>query len=213
MHHVGILAYGSLIDNPGTEIKQVVVRRIENVETPFEVEFARQSSHREGAPTLVPVDMGGARVCSVILVLDEGITLQEAESILWRRETNLVGSAHPYDRPFTPGPNMVYVEHLKNFHDVSIVLYTKIEPNISNLTPETLAELAIRSAQGKAGAQGRDGISYLIAAKGNGIKTPLMEEYEREILNGVPANTLEEALRKLRPTPPGAPERGGSGSC
>lgn len=52
MHHVGILAYGSLIDNPGTEIKQVVVRRIENVETPFEVEFADKAVIEKALPHL-----------------------------------------------------------------------------------------------------------------------------------------------------------------
>ena len=38
---VGILAYGSLIDNPGDEIAAATVRTIEEVETPFNVEFAR----------------------------------------------------------------------------------------------------------------------------------------------------------------------------
>jgi len=199
MHHVGILAYGSLIDDPGKEIQGAVVRRIENVETPFPVEFARRSRKRDGAPTLVPVETGGARVRAVIFVLRDSVTLQEAADMLWRRERNEVGSGQTYTPPDRPGPNTVVVEQLQRFHGVETVLYTKIPANITDLTPETLAELAIKSARGRAGAQRRDGISYLIAAKRNGINTPLMEEYEREILNGVPANTLEEALRILQP--------------
>ena len=67
---VGILAYGSLIDNPGDEIAAATVRTIEEVETPFSVELARSSDGRGGAPTLVPVDKGGARVRAQIFVLD-----------------------------------------------------------------------------------------------------------------------------------------------
>jgi len=54
------LAYGSLIDDPGSEIQPVIARLIEGVETPFKVEFARSSEKRDGAPTLVPVKEGGA---------------------------------------------------------------------------------------------------------------------------------------------------------
>ena len=52
---IGILAYGSLIDDPGDEIKPLVKQKIEGVETPFAIEFARSSKSRNGAPTLIPV--------------------------------------------------------------------------------------------------------------------------------------------------------------
>jgi hypothetical protein len=53
---IGILAYGSLIDNAGEEIAPLIVERIECF-TPFKIEFARLSSTRSNAPTLVPVTM------------------------------------------------------------------------------------------------------------------------------------------------------------
>jgi len=198
MHHVAILAYGSLIEDPGQEILAEVVRRIQNVQTPFRVEFAHSSKRRDAAPTLIPVQEGGSQVRAVILVLSEKVTLDHAESMLWRRETNRVGSLETYTRPHTPGPNTVIVDRLHEFHGMKTVLYTRIAENISPLTPERLAELAIDSVRGTASAQARDGISYLMAVKRNGIETPLMKEYEREILNAVPANTLEEARRALR---------------
>ena len=37
---LGILAFGSLIDNPGAEIESALVGRKLNVRTPFGVEFA-----------------------------------------------------------------------------------------------------------------------------------------------------------------------------
>ncbi len=39
MKRIGILAYGSLIDDPGEEIKGML-DHIENVETSFKIEFA-----------------------------------------------------------------------------------------------------------------------------------------------------------------------------
>ncbi len=197
---MGILAYGSLIEDPGQEILVAIARRIENVETPFRVEFAHSSRKRDGAPTLIPVKEGGSQVRAVILVLNENVKLEETESMLWRRETNRVRSLETYSHPDTPGPNTIIVERLHAFRGIETVLYTRIAENISPLTPERLAELAINSVRGRAGAQERDGISYLIVAKRNGIRTPLMENYEREITNAVPANTLEEARRVLRAT-------------
>ena len=55
---VGILAYGSLISDPGREIEEAIIGVIDGVATPFNVEFARSSKKRGGAPTLVPVDDG-----------------------------------------------------------------------------------------------------------------------------------------------------------
>ncbi len=43
-----------------------------------------------------------------------------------------------------------------------------------------------------------DGISYLIAAKESDILTPLMQEYEREILARTTSRDLKEALGKIR---------------
>lgn len=198
MNNIGILAYGSLIDCPGQEIQAVTTNRVEGVKTPFKVEFARSSLRRDGAPTLVAVEEGGARVKAVILVLEEHIFEKEAKDMLWRRETCGVGSQQTYNPPAKPGPNNVYIERLENFQGVDVVFHTSIAANIPNPTPQRLARLAVESARAKAGAEGRDGISYLIDAKCNGIMTPLMPEYEKEILRQTETKSLEEAWEVLR---------------
>jgi hypothetical protein len=45
---------------------------------------------------------------------------------------------------------------------------------------------------------GRDGISYLLDAKRNGIVTPLSAPYELEILRRTETTTLGDALTKIR---------------
>jgi hypothetical protein len=62
----------------------------------------------------------------------------------------------------------------------------------SPLTAERLADLAIESA--KKLDNGKDGISYLISAKANGIETPLSPGYEEAIIRRLSASGLEDAL-------------------
>jgi cation transport regulator ChaC len=192
MNHVGILAYGSLIQEPGEELERVTVHRIPDVQTPFAVEFARSSRSRDGGPTLIPVNDGGAGVAGVVLVLDDAVGKEAAESMLWRRETNRVGA---YETPPEITQNTVVVEQLRQFAGIDLVLYTRIGANIEDRRPERLAELAVRSARGSSGAKRRDGISYLIRAKAAGITTPLLPAYEGAILSLCGVTSLEEAWR------------------
>jgi hypothetical protein len=97
---LGILAFGSLIDDPGAEIEAALVGRKLNVPTPFGVEFARSSTKREGAPTLVPLEQGGAPVLAQIILVN--VTEQEAKDRLWRREINRVGQGGHYTRHANP---------------------------------------------------------------------------------------------------------------
>lgn len=198
MTSIGILAYGSLIDDPGCEIEAVISHKLEGVQTPFRVEFARSSCKRGGAPTLVPVEQGGEHVKAVIMILQEQVSIDEAKHMLWRRETNQVCSSKSYKHSPNPGPKTVCIKELRQFHSIRIVLYTSIQPNIDGLTPRELAGRAIDSV-GKT-ERGRDGISYLINAKSNGIRTPLMQGYEEEIKKQTRAKSLEEALEKLQPS-------------
>ena len=193
---VGILAYGSLGDDPGEEIGPLVVGRVEEVETPFRVEFARQSRTRDGAPTLVPVSENGASVKANILVL-ENVSGSEAADMLWRRETRREGSGERCDPSFEPGVNDVLVRRLQDFGGLDTVLYVEIGANITDRSPRNLAELAVRSAGADAGRRDRDRIAYLIGAKKNCVTTPLMPEYEREILRLAGTETLEQAREKL----------------
>ena len=194
---VGILAYGSLGDDPGVEIGPRIVEKIEDVRTPFRVEFARTSQTRGGAPTLVPVSEGGACVKAKVLVLEDGISEDEAKNMLWRRETRREGSGERYNPPSKPGLNEVMVRCLEDFEGLDLVLYAEIGGNIRDPTARGLAELAVGSARSGAGRKGRDGITYLICVKNIGVNTPLMSEYEREILRITGAETLEQAHDKL----------------
>lgn len=191
---VGVLAYGSLIDEPGPEISEAAIGTKQDVLTPFRIEFARKSNSRGGAPTLVPVTEGGSHVCSQIFLLDT--TEDEAANRLWRRETRKIGSGRPYVPPIHAGQNNVVVERLENFAGVDVVIYTRIAGNITPLSAEYLARLAIASVR-KAEA-GLDGISYLIAAKSNGIVTVLSAAYEAEIMKQSQCQSLEEALARHR---------------
>lgn len=193
---LGILAYGSLIDDPGPELAAVVVRVIkEGVITPFKVEFARTSATRAGAPTLIPVNTGGAHLPAQILVLRADIDESTARDILWRRETGRTGGA-PGNQ--TPAEANRVIGRLRDFHGISVVLYMRIGTNIARLTAQKLAELAIASVKSADLQEGRDGISYLAAALRNGVRTPLTGEFEQEIKRQTGAVSLAEALRILR---------------
>lgn len=195
MKNIGILAYGSLIEDPGVEIRPLIVNRISDVDTPFKIEFARKSSTRSNAPTLVCVSEGGSSVRGAILVLNSNVSLSEAESLLWRRETRKENSNLNYTHPTNPTQNTMIVKHINNFYGLSTVLFTKLGANIEYPTGDVLADLAIESARGDAGQKNMDGISYLISVKRQGISTPLMKSYEMEVLKKTNTNSLETALK------------------
>jgi hypothetical protein len=191
---VGILAFGSLIDDPGAEIEAALVGRKFNVRTPFNIEFARATINRGGAPTLVPVPQGGASVLGQILLVD--VSEEKARDRLWRREVNKVGQGGHYIRRIDPGPNTLIIDRYENFEDVGVVLAARFPATIRPLTAAHLAELSIESA--RRDRAGRDGISYLKNAKRNGIRTPLSDAYEHEILRRTNSRDLNEALRKIQ---------------
>ena len=199
MSKIGILAYGSLIEDPGKEIEPLITERIDDVQTPFNIEFARTSSSRDGAPTVIPVQKGGSPAKNAkILVLDRSITSEKATDLLWRRETRNEASEKSYKRRKKPTANHVVVEELKGFCNLDCVLYTKIGANIESPTAEKLAELAIISAQSNAGEKGEDGISYLLSLKRQKITTPLMPGYEKHVLESLGVKTLDDALNVVR---------------
>jgi hypothetical protein len=189
---VGILAYGSLIGDPGPEIEPHITRRI-SCHTPFKVEFARASRTRNGGPTLVPYD-AGAQVAAQILVVD--LPLKEAMNRLYRRETRKIGTDTSYVPPKVITQNTVVIETISPFEGIEVVLYTRIGANIEGLTATRLAELAVESARVR--QDGSDGISYLMNAKKCGIQTPLSPDYEKEILRLTDKASLEAALASTR---------------
>jgi hypothetical protein len=194
---VGILAFGSLIDNPGTEIEAALVGRKPNVRTPFGVEFGRSSIKREGAPTLVPLQQGGSPVLAQILLVN--VSEQEAKDRLWRREVNRVGQGGHYVHHANPGPDTLVIDRYENFEGVGVTLAARFAATIAPLTAVRLAELAIESARRE--RTGRDGITYLVDAKRNGITTPLSDAYEQEILRRTQARDLDEAFGRFKLKP------------
>ena len=193
---VGILAYGSLINDPGDELNQKIILRIKT-QSPFPVEYGRYSRTRGGAPTLVP-HQTGAPVAAEILVLDATVTVDEARDKLWRRERRRVGSGETYVEGTSA--NSVLVRQFSEDPRVSTILYTDFHDagKIPNPTAGELAEHAIQSIE--AADEGMDGITYLIKAIKCGIETPLTPAYKAEILRQTNTNSLEEALVVLRGT-------------
>ena len=80
-YKIGILAYGSLIDDPGIEIKPLIIDRIKCI-TPFKVEYARKCIKRGFGPTLVPYTKAGCKVNASILILNNVKSLEEVTSLL-----------------------------------------------------------------------------------------------------------------------------------
>jgi hypothetical protein len=198
---VGILAYGSLLTWPGSELHELIEHRIDNVLTPFSVEFARASARRSGAPTLAPVAEGGSRVAGSLLLLDKDVELDHALHLLYRREINQVGSELTYDPHEPPSPDRVRIERLTGFEGCRHVLFARL-PALLEPDPADLARRAIASASASSGEEGRDGISYLMAVRNNGIETPLTSGYVEEILSQTEASNLSEAHARARADAP-----------
>ena len=191
---IGVLAYGSLITDPGLELAAITVGVTKDVLTPFSVEFARRSRKRGGAPTLVPVDAGGCPVRAVIFEV-EGTASQVAD-IVYRREIHAVGSGKTYAQPAPDWTDAVRIARFESLAGFDQLLSMQIATNIDPLSAEILADLAIASAQVL--SDGRDGISYLIAAQASGIETPLSPHYAACILARTGTANLTPALRAVR---------------
>ena len=194
MSTIAILAYGSLIDDPGAEIGPLIADT-KTVVTPFPVEYARSSRTRGGAPTLVPFESGDS-VAARLLILAPDTAVEAATHMLWRRETRRASGS--YRRADPPGPHTVLIEVLHGFEGVRSVLFTRIAANVSPLTPERLAELAIQSATDPGVGRDENGIAYLLRAKSAGVITRLTPEYEAAIFRRTGADSLEHALELLR---------------
>lgn len=190
---IGILAYGSLLADPGWEIEEATQRVIEGVMTPFEVEFARKSSGRANAPTLVPVPNGwGSRVRGDVLVLKQDISQQQAMNILYRREIDRVGKCDkPYREPSTPTEKSVLVRGICCFQGLEKVFYALLAANLTDFfkkahsddeRAQRLARLALDSLTRKTFFRCRDGIRYLADAIAHRIETPLTKPYRKAIL-------------------------------
>lgn len=192
IHSVGVLAYGSLIDDPGPELSKVIITATQ-AETPFGIEYCRKSGTRGNAPTLTVVSNGGVRVNAQILILDASVDLQSAKDMLYRRERRIDDITVNYSEPRQTSRRM-RISVLTDFENIKSVIYVDLYSNIENPTPETLATLAIASALTEAGGKNTDGINYLKNNIDNGIITPLTRQYEQEILRQSDTTSLQAAI-------------------
>lgn len=193
-YDIGILAYGSLIDDPGHELGPLIIDRIPQI-TPFPVEYARLSTTRGDSPTLIPVKAGGSPVPATILVLRDDTKISDAQDMLWRRETRQQDITRKY--PASTGPNAVSVVGISDLAGVKTVFYTAIPSNMNKVIPQVLAKKAVSSILGNAGIRKMDGLRYLLSNKLNGIHTPLSPAYEAEVLKLTQVANLETAIVKL----------------
>jgi len=206
----GILAYGSLLADPGDFVAWATERRIDGVMTPYEVEYAHANCRRAGAPTLVPVPDGkGARVLAYILVVRPDMEGEAAADILYRRETDRIGDLGVYccNGDQANEQDGVSVEVARDLAGVPHVFYARPNPNLDFVLrddlpngekAERLARLAADSVTAETFAAGQDGIRYLADAIRQGVRTPLTELYEQAVLRlAGDAPDLEEARRRI----------------
>ncbi len=194
MGRVGILAFGSVMFDPGKEIVDATESKVAGITTEFSVEFARSSKTRAFAPTLAVVKGGGSAVQGTLFILKENISLIEAKNLLYRREMNKTGDLSV---EYFGSQDWIEIKHTRAIMDCNNVIFASMTPNISNLSPKKLAELALASAGAfPTDNQGnrRDGIQYLYDVKKMGVLTPLMKPYEMEILSLLHVDSLEKAL-------------------
>jgi hypothetical protein len=196
VHHVGVLAYGSLVADPEWELAEATSRRIGDVTTPFTVEYARRSDRRGGAPTLAPVQVGGSPVRGQILVMHDWVTLDEARDRTYRRETRRVGKEDRYRHRDFPGPDDVHLPVI-SLGGIEQVVYTVLGDTIpaEDRNPTVLARRAIASVE--RAPTGLDGITYLRDAVRFGIETPVTEDYIMAILTSTGADDLTAAIRAV----------------
>jgi len=175
--NIGIFAYGSLLTDPGREIGQHVIDRIQ-CESPWPVEYARRSESRGGAPTLV-IHPKGSKVNGAILVLD-----------LKRNEETKVCEWLRVREGRTSRENVKSME----LNGLKVVLYADLPATIpdEDLTPEYLADCALASVPS---LLDRNGIAYLADNLAKGIRTPLTDAYSSAILRKTRSADLREAIK------------------
>lgn len=184
VEHIGIYAYGSLIERPGEDIKPLIEEYIDHV-SPWPIEYARSSSSREGAPTVV-IFRSGSHVNGKILRLSLELNERNLQKVIY-----IV-----HEREERPGMNYIKTMTLGKF---SAVVYCDIPATISNPTPDILAQLAINSVKAcqEKGKLEKNGIRYLLENINRGVITPLTESYKAKILEKTGTNNLEEAELSL----------------
>jgi cation transport regulator ChaC len=198
---VAILAYGSLAVDPGDELAALIGERIHPYRTPFAVEYARLSPHRGQGPVLAIVpDEEGEPVDGYLLIMNDGVSVESATRALWRRETHQVGS-----KKLPLGAERRHVQLTTHLPEADAVLYWGAPSNYPRPDAAGLARRAIDSARGPAGAERKDGISYLAKVIAAGIRTRLTDPYVAAVLEQTGAADLDAAWQWCRSQPRSEP--------
>jgi hypothetical protein len=174
---IAIMAYGSLLYQPGAGLTMVIAGR-EPCPTPFPVEYGRASRRWGGGPVLVPHDRG-APVDGALLLLSPDVDLGTAIELLAERE-GLEGTRGVIQVDM-PGDRLVIAASLPR------------NLPAPDMEPDALARRALDSARHGP----RNGVAYLGAALRAGVRTPATEAYAHRVLERVGADSLEEAERLL----------------
>lgn len=190
---IGILAYGSLLANPGWELERRLAETILDLWTPFPVEYARKSSTRSGAPTLAPVPPGcGGPAKAAILVMKKFSHKDAIQNYLYRRELHTVGDRSKiYDHEAQLRKrNAIRIETLRVFHGLDMVYYAVFPANFVEILDsgqtakekaQLLAQAAIHSLTAETYPQKLDGIQYLMNNIVANIQTALTGLYSEAI--------------------------------
>lgn len=173
---MAILAYGSLIAQPGRRLEAMTAER-RPWRTPFPVEYARLSRRWGWGPVLV-IDDRGAPVNGLLLVLRANVTLGAAVAALAAREGSRPEAV--VDVPGVPDLTAIAAALPSNLGAIG-------------LDPEALADRAIASIRhGR-----RNGVAYLLAAVRSGVVTPRTPAYleaVRHRLGDGPRDDLERLV-------------------
>lgn len=190
---VAILAYDSLVTDPGEELAPLIAERRPCL-TPFPVEFARLAPELNHGPVLTVVGVGeGDPVAGSLLVLTPGTSVETATRCLWRRVTQQIGSAK-----LPLGADRHRVRMIGGLAGLDVTLYWQAEANYPRPEAAGLARRAIESATGEAGRARQDGISYLAQVVAAGIRTRLTEGYVAALLAATHTTSLEAAWAAVR---------------
>jgi hypothetical protein len=206
----GILAYGPVLADPGSEIESSLRYRIENQTTPFQVEFAYSDPRFAGAPTLARVPDGrGSFVHAQLLVIRPDADSWYATQILYRRLVGRVGDESVFfdEDEQSQFRYPLWVKEMAELERIPNVVYAHQKPNLhvvvtDGVSPRTrarvLARLAIQSLTPETLAARQDGLQYLADAIRGGVHTPLTPLYVQELLQQAGnAPDLETARLRL----------------
>lgn len=216
---VAILAYGSLLGDAGPELESVIEDEAIEGQTRFPVAFARFSTSRAGAPTLVRVNPPqGVAVGAAVLRLAPSVGVREAREMLFRREAH-----RPPGDPVTHGEaNRDWIKEAKGAAELEALfqpaqaaqadalagiehfLYVDLPPSrrrpisVDHLADRAIDSVRVEARRDPMDRDQLDGIAYLQEMIELGAPPQLTDDYRDAILTKLGARDLYHARRLVR---------------